>query len=170
LSDADRLAVRALLWAAFGTEEDERFTEDDWDHATGGVHFVLELGDLIVAHAAVVERRITIDERSLRTGYVEAVATAPDHQREGHGSRLMRAVGRHIDARYELGVLGTGAHHFYERLGWTTWRGPAFVRTDAGLVPTADDHGFIMVLRTRATPPLEPGAPISCAWRSGDVW
>ena len=35
--------IRALLEAAFGTDEDERFTEADWVHAEGGVHFVLEL-------------------------------------------------------------------------------------------------------------------------------
>src|SRR6266545_7051162 len=71
-------AILALLVASFGSDEDERFTEEDWDHAVGGVHFVLDIGGEIVAHASVVEREFHVGGRPLRTGYVEAVATAAD--------------------------------------------------------------------------------------------
>ena len=108
-------AIRALMTAAFGTEEDERFSDDDWRHALGGTHFVLELGAEIVSHASVVEREVHVDGRPLRTGYVEAVATAPDRQGKGYGSVVMDAVGAHIRAGFELGALGTGRHRFYER-------------------------------------------------------
>jgi aminoglycoside 2'-N-acetyltransferase I len=106
----------------------------------------------------------------LRAGYVEAVATAPDRQREGLGTLAMRAAGDHVREAFEIGVLGTGSHGFYERLGWTTWRGTSFVRTVDGLVATPDDDGYLMVLRTPSTPPLDPLAPIVCEWRPGDVW
>jgi len=162
--------IRALLVEAFGTDEEESFTEEDWDHAVGGVHFVLDLDGEILAHASVVERELHVDGRSLRTGYVEAVAVAPGRQGTGLGSLVMSDVTAFIEDRYELGALGTGRHDFYERLGWRTWTGPSSVRTADGPRRTPDDDGFILVLRTPTSPPLDPGAPISCEWRPGDVW
>jgi aminoglycoside 2'-N-acetyltransferase I len=163
-------AIRALLVAAFGPDEDERFGDDDWDHALGGVHFVLELDGEIVAHASVVERDLHVDGRPLRTGYVEAVGTAPDRQGMGLGSLVMADVTSYIRDTYEVGALGTGRHHFYERLGWLTWRGPAFVRTADGIHRTPDEDGDILVLATLSSPPLDRGGSISCDWRRGDVW
>ena len=162
--------IRALLEAAFADDEDGRFTDEDWRHALGGTHVLLDDGDAIVAHASVVEREIHVGGRPLRAGYVEAVATAPDRQGAGFGTIVMADVGVLIRERFELGVLGTGRHGFYERLGWTTWAGPSFVRTPAGLLRTPGEDGFLMVLRTLTTPPLDDRASISCDWRSGDVW
>jgi aminoglycoside 2'-N-acetyltransferase I len=162
--------IRALLDAAFGTDEDERFTEADWQHAVGGVHFVLELDGEIVGHGAVVERELEVGGRPLRTGYVEAVATATDRQGRGAGSALMGDVTAWIRDGYELGALGTGRHHFYERLGWETWRGPAFVRTGEGPRRTPDEEGYLLVLRTPTSPPFDLAESISCEWREGDVW
>lgn len=169
LTDREIEVIRAILWAAFEADE-EGFSEDDWQHALGGRHFVVEHDGEIVAHAAVVERTIEVGGRPLRAGYVEAVATARECQGRGHGSRAMQAAGDHIRDRFEIGVLGTGSHGFYERLGWTTWRGPSFVRTRGGLVATHDDDGHLMVLRTPSTPPLEGLDPIVCQWRAGDAW
>ncbi len=171
LPAVDVTAIRAMLEAAFGTEdEEEHFSEDDWLHALGGTHFVLDLDGEIVGHASVVEREIHIGGRPFRTGYVEAVAVAPDRQGSGLGSRLMARVTTFIRERFELGALGTGRHHFYERLGWQTWAGPASVRTPEGTRRTPDEDGSILVLRTPSTPPLDPAASISCEWRPGDVW
>jgi RimJ/RimL family protein N-acetyltransferase len=170
LTEAEIRAIRELLAVAFGPDEEERFTEEDWDHAVGGVHFVLDLDDEIVAHASVVERELHVGGRPLRTGHVEAVATAPQHQGRGFGSRVMRDVGTYVRDIFELGSLGTGSHHFYERLGWRTWRGLSSVRIDDGEQRTPDDDGYIMVLTTPSSPPLDLAAPISCEWRRGDVW
>jgi aminoglycoside 2'-N-acetyltransferase I len=170
LTSVEIAALRSLLWAAFPPGNEEGFTEEDWEHALGGTHFLLEEGGAIVSHAAVVEREIQVDGRPLRTGYVEAVATDPAQQGRGIGTTVMGAVTEHIRDTFQLGVLGTGRHRFYERLGWFTWRGPSGVRTDAGLVRTPDDDGFIMVLPTRSSPALDPATPISCGWRPGDVW
>ena len=169
-SEIDRL--RALLAAAFNDPNpEERFSEDDWQHALGGLHFVAEEGDRIVGHASVVERDIRIGGRPLRTGYVEAVATDPSRQGRGIGTALMRDVNQHLaEGGYELGALGTGSQGFYERLGWSIWRGPSSVRTADGEHPTPEEDGYILVLRTTATPALDPDAPISCEWRPGDVW
>src|SRR5687767_8769988 len=92
LTPAETRAIRSIMSAAFGSDPEERFGDDDWEHATGGVHFVLELDGEIVAHGAVVERTIRVGGRPLRTGYVEAVATAPAHQGAGLGSIVMGDV------------------------------------------------------------------------------
>jgi aminoglycoside 2'-N-acetyltransferase I len=170
LAPEETVEIRALLEAAFGDDEDERFTDMDWEHALGGTHFVLADDGRIVSHASVVERQLRIAERPVRTGYVEAVATAPGREGQGLGSRVMAAVGDHIRSRFELGALGTGRHSFYERLGWITWRGPSSVRTPDGPQPTPEDDGSILVLPTPLSPSLDPTLPISCEWRSGDVW
>lgn len=162
-------AIRELLWAAFPSG-DEGFTEDDWQHAIGGLHFVLEFDARILAHASVVERELHVGGRPVRTGYVEAVATDPDRQGRGLGTRVMRDVASYIQERFELGALGTGSHHFYERLGWLRWRGPTSVRTDDGTHRTPDEDGYILVLPTASAPDLDLTVPITCEWRPGDVW
>jgi aminoglycoside 2'-N-acetyltransferase I len=170
LTAADVVTIRQLMTEAFGDDEEDRFDDADWEHALGGVHVVVDVGGAIVAHAAVVTRELQVAGLPIRTGYVEAVATAPARQGEGLGTAAMREIGAIIDAEYELGALGTGSHHFYERLGWRTWRGPAFVRIRDGDRRTPDDEGYILVRSTPRTPPLDDGAPISCDWRPGDVW
>ncbi|HEY8437819.1 MAG TPA: GNAT family N-acetyltransferase [Candidatus Limnocylindrales bacterium] len=170
---ADETAeIRALLTAAFDDDDpDERFGEDDWQHALGGIHAVVESGGAIVSHASVVDRELHVDGQALRAGYVEAVATLPSEQRRGFGTVAMRAMNAVIRRDHELGALGTGAHGFYERLGWERWHGPTSVRIDGRDQRTPDEDGFILVLRTSRSPVnLELTAPISCDWRPGDVW
>jgi aminoglycoside 2'-N-acetyltransferase I len=162
--------IRVLLDAAFGNDPDDSFMEEDWQHAIGGRHFILLSDDELVTHASVVERVLHVDGRPLRTGYVEAVATRPERQGQGFGTEVMRKVGSHVRAHFELGALGTSHHGFYERLGWRTWQGPSSVRTPDGERPTPDEDGYIMVLATPSSPPLDLGRSISCEWRPGDVW
>jgi aminoglycoside 2'-N-acetyltransferase I len=171
LSEAELHTLRDLLFAAFASEDpDEPFAESDWAHALGATHVIVEDGDEIVAHASVVPRVLEVGGWPLRTGYVEAVATRTGHQRKGYGSLAMREIAKVIVADYELGALGTGVFAFYEALGWERWRGPTSVRTTSGPVRTPEDDGYVMVLRTPATPPLDLDAPISCDWREGDAW
>lgn len=170
LTPSEIAAIRDLLWAAFGEDEAKSFDEHDWEHALGGMHFVLDLDGTVIGHASVVDRDIHVAGRALRTGYVEAVAVAPDRQGSGVGSQLMADVATWIRERYELGALGTGRHAFYERLGWRTWSGPSSVRTANGIQRTPDEDGYILVLETPSSPPLDLSATISCEWRPGDVW
>ena len=171
LSAEETRAIRELLWGAFDSADaDERFTEDDWAHSVGGRHFLAEAAGSIVAHASVLEREIHVGTAVLRTGYVEAVATAPTHQGRGYGSAVMTAVSAFIRDRFELGALGTDLLDFYARFGWRPWRGESWVRTADGPRRTPDEDGYILVLETPRTPPLDHVAPISCDWRRGDVW
>jgi len=159
--------LRGLFALAWGSED---FSETDWNNALGGLHFVAEDDRGILAHASVVPRELHVEERPLRTGYVEAMATRPDLQGRGIGTEVLRAVDDHIVEAYELGALDTGSDWFYRRLGWLRWRGPTFVRTVEVVVRTAEEDGNIMVLPTPASGPLDPDAAISCDWRPGDVW
>jgi aminoglycoside 2'-N-acetyltransferase I len=170
LTPAEVAAIRELMVVAFRTDDDEGFTDHDWEHAVGGTHFVLDLDGEIVTHASVVERELRIAGHPLRTGYVEAVATSPERQGAGYGTRVMTDVTAFIKERFELGALGTGRHGFYERMGWVTWRGESFVRTADGTHRTPDEDGYILILPTPSSPALDVTASISCAWRPGDVW
>jgi aminoglycoside 2'-N-acetyltransferase I len=169
LTDAEIAAVRAILRNAFAGDG-EGFTDEDWAHGLGGMHFLLEQGGAIVAHASVVERALYVGTRPIRAGYVEAVATRPDAQRRRHGTRLMRDVNDHIRANFELGALSAASPAFYARLDWEPWLGPTAVRTASGEVRTPDDDGGVFILTTPSSPPLDRRAVLSCPWRSGDVW
>jgi len=166
---SEELAVLRELFRVAWSDDPDPFSDDDWEHAIGGVHFLLEEGSDLLAHASVVERELHVGRHRLATGYVEAVATWPIHQRRAYGSALMRQVGAYIDETFQLGALG-GTPAFYERLGWVAWKGPTFVRTDSTLIRTAEDDGSVLVRLTPTSPELDLSAPISCDWRPGAVW
>jgi aminoglycoside 2'-N-acetyltransferase I len=171
LTDDEVARLRELMADAFAGDEHGGFADEDWQHALGGAHFILEEDGVIVSHAAVVTRELRVAGVPLRTAYVEAVATEPGRQGHGLGTQVMRAVGDFIDAGdWQLAALGTGSHGFYERLGWRTWRGPSSVRTTATEMATPDDDSYIMVRTTPRSPALDWDAPSSCEWRAGDVW
>ena len=169
LTDSETAAIRSLVHDAF-KGDGEGFTDEDWEHAKGGAHFIVEEAGSVIAHAAVVERELHIDGRPLRTGYVEAVATRRDRQRQGLGTRLMEAVHDHIRATYQLGALSAASPPFYARLGWEPWLGLTAVRTPSGDARTPDDDDGIMVLMTPSSPLIDRRSVLSCPWRSGDVW
>lgn len=165
LSPGELGLLRHLLDQAF----EGGFTDEDWDHTTGGVHVIVG-EDPILSHASIVERLLIAGDRALRTGYVEGVATRAGRRLEGHATGVMRIVGEVIATRYEIGALSTGLPGFYSRLGWERWQGPTFTRAATGLRRTADDDDSVMFLRTAATATLDPTVALSCEWRDGDVW
>lgn len=169
LREGERTALADLFESAWRGKNGV-FTPEDFEHAFGGVHFLIEEDGEILAHASVVARELHTGEHRLDTGYVEAVATRPAHQRRGHASTLMHAVGEHLDAHFDLGGLSIGVEGFYERFGWMRWRGPTYCRTDDGLVRTEREDDDVMVRLTPRSPSLDPTAPISCNLRSGDLW
>jgi aminoglycoside 2'-N-acetyltransferase I len=170
LTAGDVDQIRELMRVAFEGDEHGGFSEEDWQHSIGGVHFILRLDGVLVAHASVVERELEISGAPIKTGYVEAVATEPARQGQGYGTAVMREVNSYVTDGYALGALGTGSQGFYERLGWQIWRGPTGVRTPTGVQRTADEDGYILVLPTPSSPALDLDALITCGWRPGDVW
>lgn len=101
LEPDELLAARALLYRAF-----DDMTEDDWEHCLGGVHVLLERTDgLVLAHAAVVQRRLLHRGRAWRVGYVEGVAVEPRLRRRGHGTAVIRQAEQVVARAYEFGAL-----------------------------------------------------------------
>jgi aminoglycoside 2'-N-acetyltransferase I len=158
-------AARALLDNVFEGD----FT-DDWEHALGGVHALVWEDDVLIGHGAVVQRRLLHGGRALRTGYVEGVGVRADRRRRGHGTALMRALGRVIRGAYVLGALGATdqAARLYAALGWRRWQGPASALTPQGLRRTPEADGGIYVLPVACE--LDLTGPLVCDWRDGDPW
>ncbi len=67
LDPAVLAAARELLEDVFAGD----FSEDDWEHALGGMHALAWDGSELVAHASVVQRRLLHGGRALRGGYVD---------------------------------------------------------------------------------------------------
>ena len=158
--------VRRLMDAAFEGE----FAEEDWEHTIGGRHVVVTEDGVIVAHTAVVSRVLTADDRPWRTGYLEGVATEPSKMGQGLGSLVMAEASRIVRGGYELGGLGTGRHHFYERLGWERWQGPTFAQDGENLIRTEEDDDGVMVLRFGPSEGLDLTGTLVCESRPGDDW
>jgi aminoglycoside 2'-N-acetyltransferase I len=161
-----RAAARALLDQAFEGD----FTDDDWEHALGGIHALVWDGGELIAHASLVQRRILHRGRALRAGYVEAVGVRPDRRGRGHGAAGGGALEQVLRGAYELGALsatddGLG---FYAARGWKRWRGPTSALTPAGIARTENDDGSVHVLPL--TVALDLDGELTCDWRDGEVW
>ena len=166
LEPATLAAARALLNEVF----EGGFTDDVWEHSLGGIHALVRDDGVLVAHGAVVMRRLVHGERALRAGYVEGVCVRASARRRGHGAAIMKALARVIDGAYDLGALGATdeAVGLYERLGWRRWDGPLFALTPSGRVRTASDDGAVFVLEAGAV--LDRAGELTCDWRDGEVW
>jgi aminoglycoside 2'-N-acetyltransferase I len=169
-ADLDRAgldAARALLVEVFAGE----LTEQDWEHALGGVHALMWDGDALVGHASVVQRRLLHGGRALRAGYVEGVGVRADVRRRGHAGAMMQALERVVRGAYDLGALGATdeAASFYAGRGWQVWRGPLSALTPTGIQATPDEAGGIYVLAHDEIA-LDLDGELCCDWREGEVW
>ncbi|MEY4582043.1 MAG: hypothetical protein RL701_6746 [Pseudomonadota bacterium] len=160
--------VRHLLDSVFAGD----FTDDDWDHALGGLHVLAWQDHELIGHASVVQRQLMVEGRALRTGYVEALGVQERWQRRGVGARIMQELQRVIRQTYRLGALSSAdeARELYEHCGWLRWRGATFALTPEGLTRTADEDGGIYVLRCDCTSSLAVTADLVCDFRAGDLW
>ena len=145
-------------------------TQEDWEHCLGGVHALAWEGDDLVAHAAVVLRRLIYKGRAMRTGYVEGVAVRRDRRRQGLGGAVMTELERVIRGAYEVGALASSDEGlaFYAARGWKLWRGKTFAMTLSGIVRTADEDDAIFVLPVAET--LDLSEDLTCDYRAGELW
>jgi|tagenome__1003787_1003787.scaffolds.fasta_scaffold20890182_3 aminoglycoside 2'-N-acetyltransferase I len=166
LDAATLAAARALLDEAF----DGEFGDADWEHALGGLHALAFEGTRLVAHRALVQRRMLHGGRALRCGYVEAVGVAADRRRQGLASAVMGELEWVIRRAYDLGGLSAtdAGSALYLSRGWQLWTGPTSALTPSGTRHTPDDDGSVHVL-VRGTE-LDLSAELTCDWRDGDVW
>ncbi len=159
-----------MVIEAFGGE----FTDADWEHALGGMHALICYHGALIAHAAVVQRRLLYRDTALRCGYVEGVAVREDWRGQGLARALMDAAEQVLRGAYQLGALSSSeaGRHIYTSRGWLPWLGQTSVLAPAGLTRTPDDDRSLFVLPV-ALPDnltLDTTAEITCDWRDGDVW
>lgn len=175
-SDLDwetRGAARQLVFKGF----DGNVSEDDWEHCLGGMHALVWYHGALIAHAAVVQRRLLHGDRVLRTGYVEGVVVDNDWRRYGLGKALMDAVEQVLRGAYELGALSVGHEvaPFYIARGWAPWTGPTQAMTANGIAARGSGAGFpqagddgVHVLPISVE--LDVNSPLTCDWRNGALW
>jgi aminoglycoside 2'-N-acetyltransferase I len=158
--------ARQLLEQIFEAD----WTEQDWDHSLGGVHVMAFSGELLVGHAAVVQRRLLHRGEALRAGYVEALGVHSSYRRIGVGGRMMDVLEGVIARAFELGALSAtdSAAELYRKRGWVQWQGPLSALTPDGLRPTPEEAGGVYVLPV--TRELDIHDSLSADWRDGDVW
>lgn len=158
--------ARALLDDVFEGD----MTDHDWEHCLGGVHALVWEGHELVAHGAVVQRRLLHRGQALRTGYIEGVGVRADRRRRGHAAAVMDALERVVGEAYELGSLGATdeAADLYAARGWKRWQGPTLALTPTGIRRTEGGDGSIYVLPGAV--PLDLSGELTCDWREGDVW
>lgn len=160
----------AIIRVCIAAHENEDFQNLFTYIPSGGIHFLGYAADTLVGHAVVTTRWLQpADLPQLKTGYVDAVSTAPDHQGRGVGSAVMRALAAAIAEEYEVACLETDREGFYARLGWESWRGPLAGRSPDGPIPTPDQRG-VMVLRLPRTPALDFDGPLSIECQPGRIW
>ena len=135
----------------------------------GAVHVLGRLETKLVTHALWVTRWLQAGtDPMMRTAYIEAVATEKAYRNRGFATAVMRCVAKEIKD-FDLAGLSPFSVAYYARLGWELWRGPLFIRTDGGLVPTPS-YEQVMILRLPKTPQLDLDAPLSAEWREGELW
>jgi aminoglycoside 2'-N-acetyltransferase I len=163
LAPGELAEIRALCDASF-----DDYGDETWQHALGGMHaLVRDDTGTLVAHGSLVLRRMKVDDRWLRCGWVESVAVHPDHRQRGHGHAAMAALETLAPAYDLLGLCSSDDGRFlYEARGWTLWRGPASALTPDGVRDCPDEDSIHVLAAT----PLDPDGPIVCDWREGEVW
>jgi aminoglycoside 2'-N-acetyltransferase I len=161
-----RQGVYQMVTEAFAGD----FTENDWEHALGGMHALICRHGAIIAHAAVVQRRMFYRGSALRCGYVEGVAVREDCRGQGLAHALLDGVEQVMRGAYQLGALSSSARArtLYAARGWLPWHGPTSVLAPTGPTRTPDDDGTIFVLPVGIS--LDTSADLMCDWRAGDVW
>lgn len=159
--------AREMVAAAFGGWTE--FSPHDWEHALGGMHAVIAHRGALIAHAAVVQRRLLYGGSALRCGYVEAVAVREDWRGQGLAHAVMDAIEQVIRGAYQIGALSSSpaGEKIYRPRGWLHWQGPTSVLSPTGRAATPD-FGSIFVLPVDVD--VDPKSELACDWRDGDVW
>lgn len=160
-----RAGARRMVGDAFSD-----FTDTDWEHALGGMHALICVRGTLIAHGAVVQRRMIHRDVALRCGYLEAVAVREDWRGQGLATAVLDALEQVLRGAYPMGALSSSeaGRELYTSRGWLPWQGATSVLAPTGLTPTPEDDASIFVLPLNAE--LDTAAEITCDWRDGDVW
>lgn len=168
LDSETRQNAQQMVTEAFA--EWTEFSDSDWEHALGGMHAVILHRGTLIAHAAVVQRRLLYGGAALRCGYVEGVAVHQDWRGQGLAHAVMDAIEQVIRGAYQIGALSSSpiGEKIYRPRGWLQWQGATSVLAPGGPIRTPDDDDSIFVLPVDID--VDVQADLACDWRDGDVW
>jgi aminoglycoside 2'-N-acetyltransferase I len=151
-----------LAWLERAYDEGP-WRREHWSDLGPGPHMMIHDADgELLAHACVVWVPVEIGDRQLQAGYLDDVATRAEARGRGLGTAVVTAAQREIARRAEIGLLATGEHGFYERLGWIRWHGPtSVVEPNGSVTRTEEEDDAIMALLLPRTPAwVRPELPI----------
>ncbi|OBY32108.1 GNAT family N-acetyltransferase [Mycolicibacter kumamotonensis] len=166
LDDETRRGAHQLVIEAYG----DRYSDAEWQHALGGMHALIWHRGALIAHGSVIRRQLLYRGRSLRCGYVEAVAVREDHRGRGLATAVLDACEQVIRGAFELGSLSSAdiSRRLYTARGWLPWRGPTSVLSPTGPVRTPEADGTVFVMPVDLD--FDTSAELACDWRDGNVW
>ncbi|WP_274650997.1 GNAT family N-acetyltransferase [Paenibacillus humicola] len=116
------------LWGAVFPEDRSFFQERlDYDPAYRMETTWLALADGTPAAAIqIFPFRMRWGSAELKVGGIGSVATRPEFRRRGLAQRILRRISEYMRAQgFDLSLLMTGIHSFYEQAGWHTIPEPA---------------------------------------------
>jgi aminoglycoside 2'-N-acetyltransferase I len=170
LDGRTRREIVALCVAAYNEDFSRLFEE-----FTNTTHVLArDAEDVLVSHAMWVTRWLQPEGHPLlRTAYVEAVATLPDRQRQGHATKVMEHVVETIraDLAWELAALSPAVPDFYRRQGWEPWLGPLAIRCLDGSIEPTPAGELVLIRRLPRTPvTIASTSLLTAEWRAGELW
>ncbi|MBU3716620.1 MAG: GNAT family N-acetyltransferase, partial [Candidatus Nanopelagicaceae bacterium] len=142
INSQESAQILSILSEAFEGE----FSHEDWLHTFGGYRFLGFLNNQLIAHGAIVKRRIWVDSEELIVGYIEGIAVAPSKWRKGFGSALMEQISSLCKSEFSLSMLSTGEKNFYRKHGWLDFQGESYVLENGMEIRTEDEDEGLMLL------------------------
>ncbi|MGA2528011.1 MAG: N-acetyltransferase [Acidimicrobiales bacterium] len=117
---ADYAAVSAVVFAAFGSEQEPKLVEAIRDSAgfVPNLSLVAEVGGAIVGHVMISYATIKDGDAEARVALLAPLAVVPGFHGRGVGSALVRRVSELADELAEPVVVLEGNPVFYGRLGF----------------------------------------------------
>jgi putative acetyltransferase len=116
----DHIAIAAVVEAAFGSPAEARLVEAirSSPHYRPALALVAVDDADVVGHVMISDATLVADGGSRAIAMLSPLAVAPDRQRTGVGSALVRTVTGLADADLEPFVILEGSPDYYGRLGF----------------------------------------------------
>lgn len=142
VSETDREEWRRLTQYGFRPTEGPGVEPPaEWPPTLGEPWGVYD-GDELCSVCARYELPARLGETATAVGGLGAVATAPDHRRQGHVRRLCRAAIADYESRdVPLVALWPFSDPFYEQFGWASAYSYARIEAPPGAFPAHDATG-----------------------------
>jgi aminoglycoside 2'-N-acetyltransferase I len=133
------------------------------------IHVLARVDGKLVCHAAWVARDLRLaGVRSLKSAYIEAVATDTAHRGKGYASQVLASIPPLLED-FDITALSPSDVGFYEKLGWELWCGPLCYVRDSVVANTPDEQ--VMIYRLPHTPPdLDLHTTLMADWREHEIW